>query len=332
MRSIVLGTGHYVPPRVVTNHDLAAMFDTSDEWIRQRTGIVERRYVEPGVGPSDLAYEAALPALAMAGLEPAAIDCILFATLHADYQFPGSGVLLARRLGIAERGIPAFDIRNQCSGYLYALQIADAFIRLGLYRHVLIAGAEVHSTGIEFADRGRDVTVLFGDGAGVTILGPGHDPERGVLSVHLHSDGTHAERLMIEAPTARARPHLTPEMIEQGRTFPRMEGRFVFKHAVARMPEAVREALAHHGLQVADIDHWLFHQANLRINEAVAQQLGIAPERCYHNIHKYGNLSAGSIPALLDEVHRAGRLRPGDLVCMAGFGSGFTWGSALVRW
>jgi 3-oxoacyl-[acyl-carrier-protein] synthase-3 len=332
MRSRVLGTGHYVPERVVTNHDLEQFMDTSDEWIRQRSGIQERRWVENGVGTAELASHAARSALEMAGLEPSDIDCIVLATLSPDYYFPGSGVLLARQLGIAERGIPAFDIRNQCSGYLYALQIADAFVRQGVYRNVLVAGAEVHSTGIEHATRGRDVSVLFGDGAGVTILGPSDDDARGLLGVHVHSDGRHAEKLMIEAPTSRNEPHITAQMIEDGRAFPVMQGRFVFKNAVVRMPEVVREALAAGGLAIADVDHWFFHQANLRINEMVAKQLELPAERCYNNIQTYGNLSAGSIPALLDQVNRQGKIKEGDLVCMAGFGSGFTWGAALVRW
>ncbi|RME71888.1 MAG: ketoacyl-ACP synthase III [Planctomycetota bacterium] len=332
MGARILGTGHHVPERVVTNHDLEQIMDTSDEWIRQRTGIEQRRWVVPGTGTAELASHAARKALEAAQLDPEEIDCIVFATLSADYFFPGSGVLLARELGIAERGIPAFDIRNQCTGYLYALQVADAFIRQGIYRRVLVAGAEVHSTGLDHTTRGRDVTVLFGDGAGVTILGPSEDPERGILGIYLHSDGRFAEKLMIEAPTSREQPHISQPMIEAGRAYPSMDGRFVFKNAVRRMPEVVHEALADQGLRPQDVDHWIFHQANLRINEMVARQLELPPERCYRNIHKYGNLSAGAMPALLDEVVREGRIAPGDLICMAGFGSGFTWGSALIRW
>jgi 3-oxoacyl-[acyl-carrier-protein] synthase-3 len=333
MRTVVLGTGHHVPDRVVTNKDLEKLMTTTDAWIQQRTGIAERRFAEPGVGASDLAAIAAKRALAAAEMDASEIDCILFATLSPDYTFPGSGVLLQRALGLSDAAIPAFDIRNQCSGYLYCLQIADAFIRQGLYRRVMIAGAEIHSSGIELKDRGRDVAVLFGDGAGVTILGPGEDETRGVLSVHCHSQGEFAEDLMIECPSSRVQPcRVTTEMIEDGRVFPKMNGKLVFKHAVTRMPEVVNEALSKHGLKVEDVDHWFFHQANMRINEFVSASLGIPPVKVYHNIDKYGNLSAGAIPALLDQVVREGKVKRGDLVAMAGFGSGFTWASALLRW
>jgi len=333
MRSVFLGTGHYVPERVVTNADLAKLMTTSDEWIRQRTGIEERRYAAPGVGTADLAFEASKRALEAAGLEPSAIDCIFFATLSPDYQFPGSGVILQRLLGLSDSTIPAFDVRNQCSGYLYALQAADALIRLGVYKRVLIAGSEVHSTGIELADRGRDVAVLFGDGAGATVLGPGEEDDRGVLEICLHAQGEFAEALLIEAPTARSHPvRITHEMIEDGRVFPRMQGRLVFKHAVTRLPEVIKEVLARRNLSIDQVDHFVFHQANLRINEYVIQALGIPPEKVPHNIQKYGNLSAGAIPALLDEIVRAGKVKRGDLICMAAFGSGFTWASGLVRW
>jgi 3-oxoacyl-[acyl-carrier-protein] synthase-3 len=331
LRSIILGTGHYVPDRVVTNADLEKLMNTTDEWIRQRTGIVERRYAAHGVGPADLAFEAATRALEAARLDAGEIDCILFATLSADYQFPGSGVLLQRRLGLS--GIPAFDIRNQCSGFIYCLQVADAFLRQGLYKKVLIAGAEVHSTGIELADRGRDVAVLFGDGAGAVVLGATDDDSRGLLSTHCHSQGEFAEELMLECPTAKNQPcRITADMIESGRVFPRMNGKLVFKHAVTRLPEVIREALSKNGYEVADVKHWFLHQANMRINEFVAASLGIEPARVYHNIHKYGNLSAGAIPSLMDEVVREGKVKEGDLCCLAAFGSGFTWASALVRW
>jgi 3-oxoacyl-[acyl-carrier-protein] synthase-3 len=331
VRSIILGTGHHVPERVVTNLDLAKLMNTSDEWIQQRTGIVERHYAAHGQGPADLAAEAAKRALEAARADAAEVDCILFATLSADYQFPGSGVLLQRALGMKE--IPAFDVRNQCSGFLYALQIADAFIRTGTYRKILIAGAEVHSTGIELADRGRDVAVLFGDGAGAVVLGATDDARRGVLSVHCHSQGEFAEDLMLECPTAKNQPcRITHEMIENGRVFPRMNGKLVFKHAVTRLPEVINEALAANGAALGDVRHFFLHQANMRINEFVAASLGIEPALVYHNIHKYGNLSAGAIPALLDEIVREGRVHEGDLCCLASFGSGFTWASALVRW
>ncbi len=334
VRSCVLGTGHSVPDRVVTNKDLEKLMTTSDEWIRQRTGVEERRFAENGVGAADLAFEAAKRALEMASLDPADIDCIIFCTLSPDYHFPGSGVLLQRRLGLSDRGIPAFDIRNQCSGYLYALQVADAFIRLGTYRKVLIAGAEIHSSGIELKDRGRDVAVLFGDGAGVTVLGATDDERRGVLSVHCHSQGEFAEDLMLECPSSKVQPcRITHEMIEDGRVFPKMNGKLVFKHAVTRQPEVIAEAMKANGVEsIEAIDHFFFHQANMRFNQWVASSLGIAVSKVYHNIHKYGNLSAGAIPALLDEKVRDETVKRGDLLCLAAFGSGFTWASALVRW
>lgn len=332
MGTVVLGTGHYVPPRVVTNHDLAEMMDTSDEWIQQRTGIVERHWADDDVGASDLAYEAAVRALDQAGLEAADIDCLLFATLSPDYPMPGCGVLLANRLGIADRGIPAIDLRNQCCGYLYAVQIADAFIRQGLYKRILVAGAEVHSSGLDRTSRGRDVTVLFGDGAGATIFGH-DDSERGLLSTHLHSDGNHWEVLCAKGPSCRLQPsRIRPHMLEDGTIFPQMKGRHVFKHAARRLPEVALESLTANGVAIEDVDHWFFHQANMRINEMAASQLGIPPVRVYHNIHKYGNISAGAIPALLDGVNREGKIKQGDLCCFAAFGSGFTWASALMRW
>jgi 3-oxoacyl-[acyl-carrier-protein] synthase-3 len=331
VRSLILGTGHYVPDRVVTNKDLEKLMATSDEWIRQRTGIAERRFAENGTGPADLGFEAARRALEAARLDAAEIDCILFATLNADYQFPGSGLLVQRRLGLKE--IPAFDIRNQCSGFIYSLQVADAFIRQGLYKRILVVGAEVHSTGIELNDRGRDVAVLFGDGAGAAVIGATDDPQRGILSTHCHGQGEFAEELMMECPSAKVSPtRITHEMIDNGRIFPKMNGRLVFKHAVSRLPEVINEALGKNGLALGDIRHFFLHQANMRINEYVAKEMGIDPARIYHNIQKYGNLSAGAIPALMDEVVRAGTVKPGDLCCLAAFGSGFTWASAVLRW
>jgi 3-oxoacyl-[acyl-carrier-protein] synthase-3 len=326
----ITGTGMHVPPRVVTNADLEKRMNTSDEWIVQRTGIHTRRHVDPGTGPADLAREASLAALAAAGLEPADLDMSVVASLSPHHEFPGTSAFLQDLLGIAE--IPAMDVRCQCTGFLYALSVGRLFVASGQYRRVLVCGAEVHSTGLEFADRGRDTAVIFGDGAGAVILEPSEESERGILSVHLHAEGKHAKKLWVEAPGSVYSPRLTPEMLEQGKHFPYMDGRFVFKHAVTRMPEVVREALEANKCEIGDVDLFLFHQANLRINEYVAGQLGIAPERTHHNIQTYGNCSAASIPMALDECVRGGRLQPGALVCMAGFGSGFTWGSALLRW
>ncbi len=326
----ITGTGMCVPPRVVTNDELAALMNTSDEWIQQRTGIVTRRHVDPGTGPADLAREASLRALESAGLEPRDLDMIVVASLSPHHEFPGTSAFLQDLLGLAE--IPAMDVRCQCTGFLYALSVGRLFVASGQYRRVLVCGAEVHSTGLDFTDRGRDTAVIFGDGSGAVVLEPSEDASRGILSVHLHAEGKHAKKLWVEAPASAYHPRFTPEMFEKGLHYPHMDGRFVFKHAVTRMPEAIHEALDANGAKLADVDLFLFHQANLRINEFVGQSLGIAPERTYNNIGVYGNCSAASIPMLLDECSRAGRLQPGMLVCTAGFGSGFTWGSALIRW
>ncbi len=330
-RAVITGTGMHVPPRVVTNADLEKVMDTTAEWIQQRTGIRERHHVDPGTGPADLACEAARRALEMAGLEPDQLDAILVASLSPHHDFPGISAFLQERLGV-DNGCPAMDIRCQCTGFIYALQVANLFVASGQYERVLLCGAEVHSTGLDMTTRGRDVAVIFGDGAGAVILEPSPDPDRGVLSVHTHAQGKHARKLWVEAPGSVYAPRISAEMIEEGRHFPYMDGRFVFKHAVSRMPQVVHEALEHNALSVEDVELFLFHQANLRINEAVGQRLGVAPERIYSNIERYGNCSAASIPMLLDECVRAGRLEPGRLVGMAGFGSGFTWGSALLRW
>lgn len=319
-----------VPPRVVTNHDLAKLMDTSDEWIVQRTGIVQRHHVDPGTGPTALAREASLRALEAAGIAPGELDAILVASLSPDHDFPGTSAFLQAELGI-DTGCAALDVRGQCTGFLYGLQIAQLYVESGRYRRVLLVGAEVHSTGLDFTSRGREVSVIFGDGAGAVVLEPCED-ERGILSVHLHAQGQHARKLWVEAPGSALSPRIDARALEEGRHFPYMDGRFVFKHAVARMPEVLGEALAHNGVALADVDLFLFHQANLRINEAVAQRLGIPPEKTASNIERYGNCSAASIPMLLDECVRAGRVRPGDRVAFAGFGSGFTWGSALLRW
>jgi 3-oxoacyl-[acyl-carrier-protein] synthase-3 len=326
----ITGTGMYVPPRVVTNADLEKRMDTSDEWIVQRTGIATRHHVDPGTGPADLAREASLRALAAAGLEASDLDMIVVASLSPHHEFPGNSAFLQDLLGISE--VPAMDVRCQCTGFLYALAVGRLFVASGQYRRVLVCGTEVHSTGLEFSDRGRDTAVIFGDGAGSVILEPSDCAERGILSVHLHAEGKHAKKLWVEAPGSVFSPRITAQMIEEGRHFPRMDGRFVFKHAVTRMPEVIHEALDHNKCQIADVDLFLFHQANLRINEYVAGQMGIPPERTHHNIQTYGNCSAASIPMALDECVRAGRVERGSLVCMAGFGSGFTWGSALIRW
>jgi len=330
MRSHILGAGFYVPPRVVTNFDLEKMFETSDEWIQQRTGIVERRYVDEGMGTADLGYQASLKAIKSAGLEPKDIDFIIFATLSPDFTFPGSGVLLQEKLGIDTVG--ALDIRDQCSGFLYGLSLADQYVRTGTYKRILLVGAEVHSTGLEFATSGRDVTVIFGDGAGAVVVGPSPDPERGVLSVHLHSEGKYARDLWCEGPASILHPRIDHKMLDEGRHYPRMKGRMVFTHAVKRMPEVLMEALEKENLKVEDIDLLVMHQANLRINQFVANALGIPEEKVYNNIQRYGNTTAATLPICLAECLEQGRLKKGDLLAFVTFGAGFTWASALVRW
>jgi 3-oxoacyl-[acyl-carrier-protein] synthase-3 len=330
LRTEVVSTGYYVPERVITNEDLTRLMDTSDEWIQQRSGIQERRWVDGGVGSSDLAKEAAERALEGAGLEPSDLDCIILATLSPDHFFPGSGVFLQRKLGV--KGIPCLDVRNQCSGFLYGLSVADAWIRTGAYKRVLLVGAEVHSTGLEKSTAGRDTAVLFGDGAGAVVLSPTEDGDRGVLSVHLHADGRYAEKLWMDAPGSSYNPWLDPGQIENGLTRPYMEGKEVFKHAVVRMPQAVNEALERNGLSVEDVTLVIPHQANARITQGVQKQLGLPDEKMVSNIHKYGNTTAASIPIALHEAVEEGRIVRGDLVCLTAFGSGFTWGAALIRW
>jgi 3-oxoacyl-[acyl-carrier-protein] synthase-3 len=331
MKSSILGIGHYVPTKVVTNADLAKLMSTSDEWIVQRTGIKERRYIEhTGIGASDLAMPATKMALEHAGLASEKdIDAIIFATLSPDHNFPGSGCFLGHKLGLP--GVPALDVRNQCTGFLYGLSIADAWVRAGVYRHVLLVGAEVHSTGIELNDRGRDVAVLFGDGAGAAIIGAAKDGEaRGLSSLELHADGSGAKDLWLEAPASAYDPRLTHAMIDEGRHFPAMNGKQVFRWATEKMPEVARSALEKAGVTAAEIDLFVPHQANLRINQFVGQKLGIPESKTVANIEKYGNTTAATIPLGLSEAWREGRCGPGSKVLLAAFGSGYTWGAAVL--
>src|SRR5688572_13803057 len=328
--STILGIGHYVPSKVVTNHDLAKLMQTSDEWIVQRTGIKERRYIEhSGIGASDLAVPASKMALEHAGLSEKDVDAIIFATLSPDHNFPGSGCFLGHKLGLP--GIPALDVRNQCSGFLYGLSIADAWVRAGVYRHVLLVGAEVHSTGIELADRGRDVAVLFGDGAGAAIIGAATDPDQGLKSIELHADGAGAKELWVEAPASAYDPRLTKEMLDEGKHFPAMNGKQVFRWATEKMPEVAKAALDKAGITAADLDLFVPHQANLRINQMVGAKLGIPESKTVANIEKYGNTTAATIPLGLSEAWREGRVRRGSNVLFAAFGSGFTWGAAVLK-
>ena len=329
MHSRILGTGMAVPDRVVTNDDLAAVMDTSDEWITTRTGIRERRWVQPGETGVDLALVAAQRALEAAGMAPDALDAILFATSSPDHFAPGNGVFLQHRLGVGS--IPALDLRAQCAGFVYAVATADAYIRAGLFRRILVVGQELQSSGMDVSTEGRNTAVIFADGAGAVVMGPTEE-ERGVLAVDLHSDGAYADRLWVDVPGAMYNPRQSREHEAERRHFLQMDGREVFRHAVVRMPESVRALLAGRGLQPSALALLIPHQANLRISEMVQKELGLRDDQVYNNIQRYGNTTAATIPIALDECVRAGRLSPGDLVAFTAFGSGFMWGSVLLRW
>jgi 3-oxoacyl-[acyl-carrier-protein] synthase-3 len=332
IRARISGAGMYVPERRITNKDLEAMMDTTDEWIRQRSGIVERRWISEGQLPADLAEAASRRALERAGLEASEIDCIVLATLSSQADFPGTSFFLQERLGGTA---PCFDLRAQCSGFIYGLGVARSFVVSGQFRRVLLVGCEVHSTGIDLSTEGRDVAVLFGDGAGAVVVEANTDPHdpSDILAVSMHAEGKYTKKLWIEAPGSGHTPtRLTPEVLARKAHFPKMDGKFVFKHAVTRMPEVLGQALAQAGVKSDDVDLFLFHQANLRINEFVANALQIPERKLRNNIQRYGNCSAASIPILLAEAHAEGALERGRLVSMTGFGAGFSWGSAVVRW
>jgi 3-oxoacyl-[acyl-carrier-protein] synthase-3 len=329
-RSRLLGIGMSVPPRVVTNAELAAQMETSDAWIVERTGIHERRWVSEGETGVTLATAASKEAIERSGLTPRDIDMIIFATLSPDFNFPGSGVFVQRSLGI--RDVPCLDIRQQCSGFLYGLSIADAYIRTGTFKHILLIGAEVHSTGLDISTKGRDVTVLFGDGAGAAVIGRATDDAHLILSTHIHADGEEAEILWTEYPASARHPRITADAMAEGRHYPVMNGKRVFKHAVTKMPGAIMEGMVANQIKLADIDLLIPHQANLRINQMVAQMIGMPPEKTHNNIQKYGNTTAGSIPICMHEAIEIGKMKPGQLICLVGFGAGLTWGSAFIRY
>lgn len=329
IRSRITGVGFHVPERVVRNADLEKLMDTTDAWIVERTGIRERRFVEPGTGSTDLAAEAARKALADAGRAAEDVDFIVFATISRDYVFPGCGTALQDRLGLSTIG--ALDVHNACSGFIYGLAAADAFVRVGAYRCVLVVGAEVQSTGLDMTTRGRDMAVLFGDGAGVVVLEPGEE-DRGVLACVLHGEGARAKELWAEAPSSLVAGRITPEMIAAGRTFPQMNGRQVFKHATSRFPEVILEALERAGCTLDQVALVVPHQANQRISDAVAVKLGVPAEKVFQNIDRYGNTTAASIPIALAEARQQDRIRDGDIVVLAAFGAGFAWGAVVVRW
>ncbi len=329
-QSIITGTGHFLPPKVVTNFDLEKTMNTTDEWIRQRSGIKERHYVEPGVGSSDLGYEAALRAIEDAKIDKSDIDFIIAATLSPDHYFPGIGVLIQAKLGLS--GIGALDVRNQCTGFLYALSAADQYIKTHAYKKILVVAAEVQTSNLDYSDEGRDIAVLFGDGGAAVILEPNNaDDGRGVLSTHLFSDGNHVSDLWMEKPSPKDNPTFQKEYFDAKKYFPYMSGRNVFKNASEKMPEAVRIALEHNSLTIDDVNHLIPHQANDRISLMVARNLRIPVEKVIRNIDRVGNTTAASIPIALDESLKNGRIKDGDIVVLTAFGSGYTWGSAVIQ-
>jgi 3-oxoacyl-[acyl-carrier-protein] synthase-3 len=327
----IAGIGHYVPPGVVTNHDLEPLMDTSDAWIQERSGIRERRHAEPGVTCTDLAAHAARAALADAGWTAGDVQFVIFATLSPDLYFPGNGVLLQHQLGLGEVG--ALDVRTQCTGFVYGLSAADGYVRMGMYDRVLLVGGELHSAGLQMNTAGRDTAVLFGDGAGAVCLEVTGD-ERGsrLLGHRLHSNGKYALELCIKRPGAANRPWIAKEMIDEGSTNPYMNGREVFKHAITKFPDVIGEVLNDYCVTLDQLALVVPHQANLRITEALRKRLALPEEKVYSNIQRYGNTTAGSIPIALSEAVKEGRVRRGDLVCLAAFGSGFTWGASLLRY
>ncbi len=330
-KSIITGTGRFIPPKIITNFDLEKKMNTSDEWIQQRSGIKERHYAEEGIGSSELAYEAALKAIEDAQIENSEIDFIIAATLSPDHYFPGIGVLVQTKLGLANIG--ALDVRNQCSGFIYALSVADQYIRTGTYKKILLVAAEKQSANLDYSDDGRDLAVLFGDGGAAVIVEAGDpDEERGILSTHLFSDGKYVEDLWMEKPSCRDNPCFAEDMFANKQFFPKMSGRNVFKNASEKMPEAVRAALKHNHMTIEDVDHLIPHQANDRISLMVARNLNIPVEKVIRNIDRYGNTTAASIPIALDEAVEEGRIKRGDLVMLTAFGSGYTWAAAAIRW
>lgn len=329
--SKITGLGFYVPETIVTNDDLSKVMDTTNEWIIERTGIQQRRFYKEGVDTvSSMGMRAAQIAMDRAGKVAADIDMVVFATLSPDYNFPGSGVLLQRKLGLKQ--IPCFDVRQQCSGFIYALSLADQYIKTGAAKTVLVVGSEIQSNVMELSNRGRNMAVIFGDGAGALILEAHEEKGKGFLSTHLHADGRFAEELFLEHPGSRLKKRVTPEMIAEGKLLPYMNGKLVFMNAVKYFPEVIRESLTANNLQDSDIDLLVPHQANGRITLAIQKEFNLPDEKVVSNIHKYGNTTAASIPIALTEAWQEGRVKEGDLVCMASFGSGFTWASALIRW
>ncbi|MCZ8197114.1 MAG: ketoacyl-ACP synthase III [Flavobacterium sp.] len=332
--SKIAGLGFYVPENIVTNDDLSKIMDTNDEWIQERTGIQERRHIIKGQDTTtSMGVKAAKIAIERSGLTSNDIDFIVFATISPDYYFPGPGVALQQQLGM--RTIGALDIRNQCSGFVYALSIADQYIKTGMYKNILIVGSEVQSLGLDMTDRGRSVSVIFGDGAGAAVLTREEDLTKGVLSTHLHSEGEHAKELAVLAPGMGGRwvtDILAENNPDDESYFPHMNGQFVFKNAVVRFSEVINEGLQANNLQVSDIDMLIPHQANLRISQFIQKKFGLTDDQVFNNIQKYGNTTAASIPIALTDAWEQGKIKSGDTVVLAAFGSGFTWASAIIKW
>jgi 3-oxoacyl-[acyl-carrier-protein] synthase-3 len=332
--SKISGLGYYVPENIVTNDDLSKIMDTNDEWIQERTGIKERRHIIRGEDTTtSMGVKAAEIAIQRANVAKEDIDFVIFATLSPDYYFPGPGVLVQRDLGLKTVG--ALDVRNQCSGFVYAISIADQYIKTGMYKNILVIGSEVHSTGLDMSDKGRGVSVIFGDGAGAAVLSREEDLNKGILSTHLHSEGQHAEELALIAPGMGKRwvtDILADNDPNDESYFPYMNGQFVFKNAVVRFSEVINEGLVANNLQVSDIDLLVPHQANLRISQFIQQKFKLSDDQVYNNIMNYGNTTAASIPIALTEAWEKGKIKSGDLVVLAAFGSGFTWGSVIIRW
>jgi 3-oxoacyl-[acyl-carrier-protein] synthase-3 len=329
-RARIVGTGFSVPARVVTNDELSLAMDTSDEWIRTRTGIRERHWVTEGETGAGLAHAASLQALTMAGLAAGDLDAIIYATSTPDHFIPGGGVFLQRLLGVET--IPALDIRMQCSGFIYALSVAQAWIASGEFHRILVVGAEIQSTGMDVSTRGRNTAVIFADGAGAVVLTRSESDSRGLLAFDLHCDGRHAELLWVDKPGSKYHPRVSAEQVAEGKHFLSMDGKEVYRHATACMPASVRRVLDKTGNTTDQIDLLLPHQANLRISEAVQKSLGLRDDQVYNNIDRYGNTTAATIPILLDECVRSGRIKEGQLLVFTAFGSGFSWGSVAVRW
>lgn len=332
--SKITGLGFYVPDNIVTNEDLSKKIDTNDEWIQERTGIKRRRHIVRGEDTTtSMGVKAAKIAIQRSGLAKEDIDFVVFATLSPDYYFPGPGVLVQRDLGL--RTVGALDVRNQCSGFVYAISVADQYIKTGMYKNVLVIGSEVHSTGLDMTTRGRGVSVIFGDGAGAAVLSREEDLTKGILSTHLHSEGQHAEELIVKAPGMGQR-WVTDIIADNDPNdesyFPYMNGQFVFKNAVVRFAEVINEGLQANNLQVSDIDMLIPHQANLRISQFIQQKFKLTDDQVYNNIMDYGNTTAASIPIALTEAWEKGKIKEGDTVVLAAFGSGFTWGSVIIKW